>query len=114
MAQMHLGRRIELAMPGDETNRLCIFFERPRDGVCHLTQINRVLGLGAATLDFDNGGVVELDAIVLRRDQLGVEVERAQPQMRMPARDDYLGRGGHVLLAYDPQFRRARTRVAAG
>ena len=68
---------------------------RTLDSVGHLAQIDRVLDLSAAALRLDNDGVVELDAVIARRDEFRVEVEYAHGEMGVPARHHF----EHLLRA---------------
>src|SRR5690349_3450971 len=99
---MHMARSIVLAMPSDEANRLGAALQHAFDCIGHLSQIDRVLDPRAAAFRFDDDSVVKLYAVIARRSEFGIEVERAYPETRVLAPDNgehLLRRIGVIILA---------------
>ena len=78
-----MARRVLLAMPDDEANRLGAPLQHALDGIGHLAQIHCVLDLRAAAFGLDNDGIIHFHAVFARCGELGVEVERANSETRV-------------------------------
>jgi hypothetical protein len=95
-----MARCVMLAMPDNETNRLGAPLHDALDGIGHLAQIHCVLDLCAAAFRLDNDGVVHFYAVIARRGEFRVKVQRLHPEARVLASNDgkHLLRGVRVII----------------